>query len=280
MKIIVDNAGQTCNKFWCYIPVLIDCIKKKEKCIILYYDAQIEFFPNLLYNDYFYYPTYSRFFNRILGIESYNWQIRKLFKNKMYNIYPYLLKEFKNTFEYSWDRRYEKIPNEFIPEIKRIFTPKKDIISDVMRNFSSYRSKDAIIVGVHIRRGDYKNFKGGDYYYSIKEYVEICKVVKSYFGDKKVIFFIASNEKIDSAEMEGLDYFCIECSSVVKDLYSLSLSDYIIGPPSSFSRWASFYGEVPIYFLMKAKIKQEDILFRKMISYGYYEDNEKVSFDF
>ena len=280
MKIIIDNAGQTCNKFWCYIPALIDCIKSKKRCIILYYDAQIDFFPNLLKNDYFIYPTFNKFINKIIGIETYNWRIRKCFQNKYYNIYPFLFKTFKKTFEYTWDRRYEKISNEYIPEIKRIFSPREDIIIAIQESFKLHKSADNIIIGVHIRRGDYKKFMEGKYFYSIKEYANICRIIQSFFKNKKVKFFIASNEKINSNDFEGLEYFSIENSNVVKDLYGLSFCDYIIGPPSSFSRWASFYGEVPIYYLMNTQIKKSDIIFRKMQCYGYYDNNEKISFDF
>ena len=280
MKIIIDNAGQTCNKFWCYIPALIDCIKNKKKCIILYYDAQIESFPNLFHNDYFKYPTFNKFFNKLFGIESYNWQIRKCFKNKCYNIYPFLFKNFKKTFEYTWNRRYEKIPAEFIPEIKHIFTPRKDILTAIQASFASQKTENNIIVGVHIRRGDYKYFMDGKYCYSINEYANICRTIQSYFKNKNVKFFIATNEKIDRKEMKGIEYFTIDQPSVVKDLYGLSYCDYIIGPPSSFSRWASFYGEVPIYFLMTSHIQESDIIFRKMQCYGFYDDNEKVNFDF
>lgn len=34
----------------------------------------------------------------------------------------------------------------------------------------------------------------------------------------------------------------------IEDLYALSKCDYIFGPPSTFSMWASFYGEVPLKF--------------------------------
>ena len=31
----------------------------------------------------------------------------------------------------------------------------------------------------------------------------------------------------------------------IGDLYSLAACDYIIGPPSTYTQWASFYGQVP-----------------------------------
>ena len=42
-------------------------------------------------------------------------------------------------------------------------------------------------------------------------------------------------------------------SKPVEDMYSLSKCDYIIGPYSSFSAWASFYGEVPYCMLERRK---------------------------
>jgi hypothetical protein len=35
----------------------------------------------------------------------------------------------------------------------------------------------------------------------------------------------------------------------IEDLYALASCDYIIGPPSTFSQWASFYGNVPRYMV-------------------------------
>lgn len=40
---------------------------------------------------------------------------------------------------------------------------------------------------------------------------------------------------------------------MAEDLYSLSKADYIIGPPSSYSAWASLYGSVPLCFIEDSK---------------------------
>jgi hypothetical protein len=37
--------------------------------------------------------------------------------------------------------------------------------------------------------------------------------------------------------------------SPVGDLYSLAACNAIMGPPSSFSMWASYYGQVPLHML-------------------------------
>jgi hypothetical protein len=35
----------------------------------------------------------------------------------------------------------------------------------------------------------------------------------------------------------------------VNDLWTLSKCDFVFGPPSTFSQWASFYGKVPLLHL-------------------------------
>ena len=37
--------------------------------------------------------------------------------------------------------------------------------------------------------------------------------------------------------------------SAVGDLYALARCDYIMGPPSTYTQWASFYGNAPLFHL-------------------------------
>jgi len=43
----------------------------------------------------------------------------------------------------------------------------------------------------------------------------------------------------------------------IEDLYTLASCDYIIGPPSTFTMWASFYGRVPLYKIIDRNKLQE-----------------------
>jgi hypothetical protein len=40
----------------------------------------------------------------------------------------------------------------------------------------------------------------------------------------------------------------------LEDMYALAGCDYIIGPPSTFSMWASFIGKVPLFHLHDREI--------------------------
>jgi hypothetical protein len=35
----------------------------------------------------------------------------------------------------------------------------------------------------------------------------------------------------------------------IEDLYALAACDRLVGPPSTFTQWASFYGRVPLYYI-------------------------------
>jgi len=59
-------------------------------------------------------------------------------------------------------------------------------------------------------------------------------------------FFVCSDEPRFREEFAGLTVG-IGGRSPLEDLCTLSECDYILGPPSTFSQWASFYGGRPLY---------------------------------
>ncbi|MBO4699481.1 alpha-1,2-fucosyltransferase [bacterium] len=108
------------------------------------------------------------------------------------------------------------------------------------------------VVGIHIRRGDYKNFLGGKYFYELETYKSVMNKIANIFGKNETAFVICSNEEIDLDFFKGLNVFKGP-GHFVADLHSLSLCDYIAGPPSTFSRWASFYGQKPLWQIENAE---------------------------
>lgn len=134
-------------------------------------------------------------------------------------------------------------------EIEVLFSPNVSVKNKVSEKFSEKRGENSIIVGVHIRRGDYRTFNNGMYFYTNAQYRSILLKVNDLFKDKNTLFFISSNEKIDLTDFQGCECFLIDNSMAISDLYGLCISDYIIGPPSTFSGWASFYGNKPLYFI-------------------------------
>ena len=70
--------------------------------------------------------------------------------------------------------------------------------------------------------------------------------------------------------------FSKEPSGATLDLYTLSICDCIIGPFSSYSRWASFIGEVPLCFLESKSQQFTKDGFSKIIDYFHFENGKEI----
>ena len=102
------------------------------------------------------------------------------------------------------------------------------------------------VVGIHIRLGDYKNFLDGKYFYELETYKNAMENIANIFGHDATAFVVCSNEDTNLDFFNGLNV-TKGPGHFVADLHSLSLCDYIAGPPSTFSMWASFYGNKPLW---------------------------------
>lgn len=106
------------------------------------------------------------------------------------------------------------------------------------------RGDHDLLVGVHLRRGDYAGFANGRYFFSDFQYVKWMRQVAEQKSGCRVKFLICSDAAWDESLFKEFD--CIAGpGSVIEDMSALSRCDLIIGPPSTFTGWASFVGNVP-----------------------------------
>lgn len=129
--------------------------------------------------------------------------------------------------------------------------PNKYYSNTIDNYYKKYKQAHDVLIGVHIRGGDYKTFEGGKWYYTPEQYYLKMKELASLkmFEEKKIGFVICASEK--DVSLPGGEFFSVfnESRHFVEDLYLLAKCDYIIGPPSTYSMWASFYGNVPLHML-------------------------------
>ncbi|MGH7975313.1 MAG: hypothetical protein ACREC8_01485, partial [Limisphaerales bacterium] len=83
------------------------------------------------------------------------------------------------------------------------------------------------------------------YFFPVSRYAEWMRETAAQFPGQKISFLVCSDEPRDASEFPGL-LVGFGGASPVGDLYALAKCDYIIGPVSTFSQWASFYGEKPM----------------------------------
>ncbi|MDL2291844.1 alpha-1,2-fucosyltransferase [Bacteroides sp. OttesenSCG-928-F21] len=274
MKIICDAPGQTCNRLWSYIASISECVVRKKRMVILFYDYTITDFPNLRNCKFIYFPLYHPWYlNRGNGWNKFKGLTWKATHNKnMDKIYKFL------GFTVGWNTRREtRYIVDAKKEIIKIFTPKKEITDQVQNLFSTIKANSDLIVGVHIRRGDYKTWHDGRFFFSLSEYYEFMKRISALYPDKKTAFFISSNEEFDVNMFSELQCYRITNPiSITSDLYALSQCDLITGPPSTFSRWASFYGEKPLSFLYSTEQNISKESFSPMVDFFHLANGEEI----
>ena len=105
----------------------------------------------------------------------------------------------------------------------------------------------------------------------------MCRV-QDLYKERRISFFISSNESFSLDIFEGCQClrFEKEPSGDILDLYTLSLCDRIIGPFSSYSRWASFIGEVPLCFLETKNQQFYEDSFSKIVDYFHFENGKEI----
>jgi hypothetical protein len=164
---------------------------------------------------------------------------------------PAFIKKAKNKllFAKGWNYRDEGALKKHADTIRKIFAPKEEFIQQVQQVKNATANYD-VRVGVHIRKGDYKNFFDGRWFYTDEVYAEKMNAVKAMFlqQGKACVFIVCSNEPVQHASFNSLPVVTGERHPVV-DLFALASCDYLMGPPSTFTMWASFYGQVPLWII-------------------------------
>jgi hypothetical protein len=112
------------------------------------------------------------------------------------------------------------------------------------------------IIGVHIRRGDYKDHENGRFFFADEVYMYFLLQIQNILSRKSqphrfLIFTNDSELDIDFYKNQLFDVSVSDNTALV-DQYLMSKCDYLIGPPSTFSGWANFMGGVPYYHIQDA----------------------------
>lgn len=130
--------------------------------------------------------------------------------------------------------------------IRAHFTPIERHRAAISELISRTRATCDVLIGVHIRQGDYAGFLGGRYFFQTDAYVRAMKNAAALFPGRRVAFLICSNtpQEITDPELPRIAY---GTGNAIEDMYAFAECDWLIGPPSTYSLWASFHGKVPLW---------------------------------
>jgi hypothetical protein len=153
----------------------------------------------------------------------------------------------RTVFFHAWKFRGFRSVARFRDRIVARYRPTATIADGVSRLIAGARDEGDIVVGVHIRWEDYR---GTDYFLSVSEYCHQMNRVAALLAPRRPIFLVFSNETIPREPFAGLSAL-FPSGNPWEDLYTMASCDYLLGPPSTFSGWASFYGAVPLLTLTR-----------------------------
>ncbi|HVI45335.1 MAG TPA: alpha-1,2-fucosyltransferase [Chitinophaga sp.] len=154
----------------------------------------------------------------------------------------------EKLFLEGWYFRHEDLVRKYRKVYQQLFAPDVNM-ADLQQRYLE-RTDGQLLIGVHIRRGDYKEFLGGKYFYGDEVYVSKITELLAILNKKcRVIIFSNDTDLNKSVYHQHFGEVIISRNNVKTDHYLMSQCDYLIGPPSTFTMWASFMGDKPVHFI-------------------------------
>lgn len=177
------------------------------------------------------------------------------------------------TISTGWKFRDRSTLKKHIVEIRRILAFKRKYLAEAQNKMREIRGDADHVIAVHIRMGDYQSFRDGKYLFSAENFQHFAAdaVAASGHDPAKVAVLPFSNETLGWPKtLEGAKVHMVG-GSWWEDFLCLSMSDLIIGPPSTFSGSASLLGDVPWF-----QIKDKDASFDLAMARPYLESGIRV----
>jgi hypothetical protein len=151
--------------------------------------------------------------------------------------------------------------------VREFFRPRDRQLQNIAALIERARKDTDILVGIHIRHGILTFANARKYFYTTTRYAEMMDEIVDLFPEQRVGFLICSDWPQDP-ELFSRFRVTFGTHDLVEDLYGLARCDYLIGPPSTFTIWASFYGDVPLNVISSADQRQSMEDFQVRIPYA------------
>ena len=191
------------------------------------------------------------------------------------DLYQWIKKRFKRLriprVVSDWSYRNENGVERQANLLRDFFRPKAGIIQDAMTFHAKVFDGDVLMIGVHVRRGDYAKWAGGKYFYGDDVYSRNMRSIERELAEKgkRARFVIFSSEPVNLANYNLESEVFKSDFNAIQDHWLMGKCDYIMGPPSTFSLWAAFMGKTLLAFIEDANtnIRLSDFSFHGLKIY-------------
>ncbi|NND97335.1 MAG: hypothetical protein HKN47_08415 [Pirellulaceae bacterium] len=192
----------------------------------------------------------------LLGLKRYPMNILRLREQQTCDLngpgFKSLAKQSRPLLAQGWLFRSDELVRKHTDAIRDHFSIQQTDQAHVDQTIDRIRQNADVVVGVHIRHGDYATFQGGKFFYPVKQYATWMRQVAEQLGNRRVAFLVCSNAKIAVDDFAGLDVHNGP-GHIVQDMYCFANCDWLIGPPSTYTLWAAFYGNVPLHVMQSTE---------------------------
>ena len=280
MVIINSQNAQLCNRLFGFSSFIANSLEYQYPLVNIGFHKYLEFFEATKDNnfnghpisvrrsfspklDYFYSNLFKSWYSFTFKNFGKTPTLRKFYHTKFSNdLIPKIFDlndpnfiaeaQQKSILVQGWMFRDLKNFRKHRETICTFFKPVEPFNTEVEQIALRVKMNADVVIGVHIRRGDYKEFADGRWFYTDEDYAKWMKILQTKYAatGKTCVFLIASNDSINLENFKGLNVQ-FDARHFIVDLYLLAKCDAIIGPPSTYSQWAAFYGNKPLTMLLK-----------------------------
>lgn len=278
MLLYCKHSGQLCNRLWSLVPAVAYAMKNRATLHVLFADEDyLKNFGGIKRSRYVkFWLTKKKWQKKRLieKIQHFSEDANRKISGEL-GLHKYRACRIQSIdgWKHGGDISFVM---EYKNEIKGMFAFDHVILKKV--NDFLGRGNDRITIGVHVRRGDYKQWRDGKFYYDDDTYAKMMFSLKNQFADKyqkQCRFVVCTNEAYNYSN-SGLDIMQIPETDAITDLCLLSRCDYIIGPPSTYSQWASFMGDVPLHFILSSDETLKIENFSPIVMMNTFENGRKL----
>jgi hypothetical protein len=272
MIIVASKPGELGNRLFVFANFIASSQEHKFKFINPAFDEYAKYFPATRADLFGRYPSRRSFLKPTPALRKSLYQLayyagrivaKSGLKSKMlrtitidwqdfYDLgapeFLSLLRRRQIIFVQGWKFRSPAALQRQFGAVREFFRPLEEHRVNVAALIARARVDTDVLIGVHIRHGII-NFDNARKYWSPPEkYAERMAQIETFFPGQRVTFLICSDVKQDPEVFAHHRYF-LGTGHLIEDLYAFAECDYLFGPPSTFTMWASFYGEIPLWMI-------------------------------
>jgi hypothetical protein len=171
------------------------------------------------------------------------------------------------VFVGGWDYRTHELTQKYRPQLSRLYRLRHKLAEDelhLLDQIQLARKAGSKVVGLHVRRGDYSSWQGGRYWLSDDSYASVVRSVRSQSLEQgHDCFVVVFTNDVDEPSC-GQDLTAR--GRWFADLIAMQNCDLLVGPPSTFTLWASYSASVPYIHLQS--FEKDISLYAASICFG------------